>query len=269
MIFRAIRRGYRIIEIPYVCLPRQRGVSKTGSGLVQYLRLGIRYVRIACRLRWNAFFTGRRPIQEPSPVPSSRKQTSQSVVIRAMQAEQVPLVAGLHHRVLHQTLNSRLGIPFLEDLYGSILLDPKARVWIALDQDRVLGFLSATLDLHATQSYLMSQLFWRDRFVAMFHILTSFRDLRDYLSHQRLAWHCRRFGRPYRTILTVGIHPDWQGSGAATMLLEEADAFFKVSKVSAYHVDTLQDNPRALAFYHKSGFEIVGTVWGNILLVHR
>lgn len=51
LMYRAIQAGYRCIEIPYVCLPRREGVSKTGTNLWQYLKRGRKYVTTALGLR--------------------------------------------------------------------------------------------------------------------------------------------------------------------------------------------------------------------------
>jgi dolichol-phosphate mannosyltransferase len=50
-IFRALRRGYKVCEMPYKAQPRKCGESKTGSNLVQYLRRGRKYVGTVIRLR--------------------------------------------------------------------------------------------------------------------------------------------------------------------------------------------------------------------------
>jgi dolichol-phosphate mannosyltransferase len=39
------RRGARIVELPYRCVPRRRGESKTARGLFGFVRLGLRYLR--------------------------------------------------------------------------------------------------------------------------------------------------------------------------------------------------------------------------------
>jgi dolichol-phosphate mannosyltransferase len=54
LIYRALRAGHRVAEIPYVIVPRQRGASKTASSLGGYVRLGLKYVHIALSLRWAA-----------------------------------------------------------------------------------------------------------------------------------------------------------------------------------------------------------------------
>ncbi|GBF79388.1 polyprenol monophosphomannose synthase [Aphanothece sacrum] len=44
------RRGYRLIEVPYVCVPRTSGDSKTGINLWDYLSKGRKYVATIVRL---------------------------------------------------------------------------------------------------------------------------------------------------------------------------------------------------------------------------
>jgi dolichol-phosphate mannosyltransferase len=48
---RAARQGYRLQEIPYVCVPRTTGDSKTGANLWDYLVKGRKYVNAVWRLR--------------------------------------------------------------------------------------------------------------------------------------------------------------------------------------------------------------------------
>ena len=50
LILRAQFYNYKIIEIPYVCVPREKGQSKTGTNLAQYIRRGIKYLFTALRL---------------------------------------------------------------------------------------------------------------------------------------------------------------------------------------------------------------------------
>lgn len=51
LIFNAIKKGYKILEVPYYCLPRRAGVSKTGVSLLDYLRAGWKYITITLKLR--------------------------------------------------------------------------------------------------------------------------------------------------------------------------------------------------------------------------
>jgi dolichol-phosphate mannosyltransferase len=49
---RALRSGYQLCEVPYVCVPRSTGESKTGVNLWDYLVKGRQYVHTVWRLRF-------------------------------------------------------------------------------------------------------------------------------------------------------------------------------------------------------------------------
>jgi dolichol-phosphate mannosyltransferase len=264
-IYRALHRGYTVIEIPYVCVPRRAGESKTGQNIFQFMKRGTGYLQTAARLRWESFFTQRaadRALQIPAETPSTLAPLS----VKPMLREHVPFVAGLHHQVLRQTLNSRLGIPFLEALYTAILQDPGACGWVAIREDRLAGFLTASEDLHATERRLSRAVSLREKLSAGVRVLSSLHDMRDLFRHKLLAKYVRvRFGRPYSTILTLGVSPLARGQGVAQSLVEEADAYFAMNGIRHYYVDTLEDNAAAQAFYRQSGFDSVGAFLGNHL----
>ena len=50
LIYKALTHKFNITEVGYICLPRERGVSKTGQNLWQYLRRGIKYIRLTFQL---------------------------------------------------------------------------------------------------------------------------------------------------------------------------------------------------------------------------
>ena len=47
---RAVKQGYEVEEVPYICVPREAGVSKTGLTLWDYLSKGRHYVTTIVRL---------------------------------------------------------------------------------------------------------------------------------------------------------------------------------------------------------------------------
>ncbi|MBN1993512.1 MAG: polyprenol monophosphomannose synthase [Anaerolineae bacterium] len=52
LLYRAKRAGYTIRELPYLCLPREAGESKTAANVWGYLSRGINYVITVLRLRF-------------------------------------------------------------------------------------------------------------------------------------------------------------------------------------------------------------------------
>ena len=264
LMFRAIRAGYLVLEIPYVCLPRLHGTSKTGTNLRQYLRRGRGYATTALRLRLAALLGRERPRRAFPAVEAAVEPGA--AVVREMREDDTTLVAGLHHRLLFDTLNSRLGVHFLDRLYAALLADPAARCWVAESGGRVVAFISVTSDLHRTQARVQRAVPLRERAFAAAHVALNPRDLRAYASHLALLVYCGlRFGRPYATILTLGVSPAMWGSGLAGELVARAARHLASAGIPVLHVDTTADNARAAAFYVKAGFARVGAVAGNVV----
>ena len=54
-IYRAILNDYKIVEVPYECVPRRAGESKTGASLKHIVKYGIQYLRVLVRM-WGLRF---------------------------------------------------------------------------------------------------------------------------------------------------------------------------------------------------------------------
>ena len=52
-LFESKRSKIRIVEIPYICLPRKHGESKTGSNLAQLIKRGLPYVVMPLKIRFS------------------------------------------------------------------------------------------------------------------------------------------------------------------------------------------------------------------------
>jgi dolichol-phosphate mannosyltransferase len=52
LLYRARRAGYAIRELPYTCVPRMAGESKTAQNVWGYLKRGVNYVKTLFRLRF-------------------------------------------------------------------------------------------------------------------------------------------------------------------------------------------------------------------------
>jgi len=65
VIYRAIRAGYLVCELPYFAQPRRTGESKTGSNLGQYLKRGRKYLSTVARLRWEDLCGTEKAFRKP------------------------------------------------------------------------------------------------------------------------------------------------------------------------------------------------------------
>lgn len=52
LIYNAIKKGYKVVEIPYILQARKYGVSKTGTNFLQLSKRGMKYVTTSLRLRF-------------------------------------------------------------------------------------------------------------------------------------------------------------------------------------------------------------------------
>jgi len=59
-LYRSYRAGLRVVEVPYRCVERRAGETKTSPDLGRFARLGLRYARTILQLRWETLF-GRCP----------------------------------------------------------------------------------------------------------------------------------------------------------------------------------------------------------------
>jgi len=55
----AKKRGYRLLEVPYVSLSRKMGTSKTGTNLLQYLKRGRKYFWLTVKLKFSRLNPGK------------------------------------------------------------------------------------------------------------------------------------------------------------------------------------------------------------------
>jgi dolichol-phosphate mannosyltransferase len=53
IMYRILKNGYKVIEVPYELVPRQRGQSKTSTNYLGFFTRGIKYVRCVFRLKFS------------------------------------------------------------------------------------------------------------------------------------------------------------------------------------------------------------------------
>jgi dolichol-phosphate mannosyltransferase len=54
-LYRARKMGFRVVEVPYRCVPRRHGQSKTGTNAVELMRRGVKYITTIVRLRFSSW----------------------------------------------------------------------------------------------------------------------------------------------------------------------------------------------------------------------
>jgi dolichol-phosphate mannosyltransferase len=53
IMYRILKKGYRVIEVPYELIPRERGESKTATNIFGFFVRGVKYIKCVLRLRFS------------------------------------------------------------------------------------------------------------------------------------------------------------------------------------------------------------------------
>lgn len=53
MMYRLLKKGYKVIEVPYELIPRQQGQSKTATNIFGFFKRGVKYVFCVLKLRFS------------------------------------------------------------------------------------------------------------------------------------------------------------------------------------------------------------------------
>lgn len=171
-------------------------------------------------------------------------------------------VARLHREALPQGFLSRLGDPFLARLYHGIDRDPRAAVWVAEDDEGVLGFLAGAADVQGLYRGVLA----RDALALGLRLLPSL--LRPAMLRrigETALYPFRRLGPddglaglPHAELLAVGVDARARGKGVGRALVGELEEALRGWGVRAYRVVTDAEDPRSNAFYRRVGFDHAG-----------
>jgi ribosomal protein S18 acetylase RimI-like enzyme len=71
---------------------------------------------------------------------------------------------------------------------------------------------------------------------------------------------CTVYGDGEGHLRGMAVRPEWQGSGVAGALLEQAESHLAQSNCQRVTLDTTQPLERAVRFYEKHGYRLTGMV---------
>lgn len=54
MMYRILKKGYKVVEVPYELVPRQKGQSKTSTNYIGFFVRGFKYIKCVFRLKFTA-----------------------------------------------------------------------------------------------------------------------------------------------------------------------------------------------------------------------
>lgn len=187
------------------------------------------------------------------------------MLIRPMNANDVPSVCAIHARVL-PTATARLGNPYLSRLYAHLLRDTSSHLaLVAQLNHQIIGVITATKDLYTTQRALQRVLFYPTTIIAILRALLLSRvkmaELIERISTERQIR--IQFPDTYPTVLTFFVDKAHQRRGIGTLLMRALQK--QLPDKTKLYVDTEKTNTSAQNWYSTHGFRKIKTIGASII----
>lgn len=185
-----------------------------------------------------------------------------------MRAADIREVSRLHKRNL-ESPGSKIGYSYLANLYEVLLSDSKRNVClVAQEGNEIIGSVSATVDLPATNEQLSRRLVSLkvimavivailSRRLSMFELLARFRFERKVIS---------KFGKRFGMVMTLFVDKPLRRQRVGEKLLGKLFEEMSAQGLSKIYTDTDKVNTSAIAFYKKQGFEVKEEILDSVVM---
>lgn len=173
-----------------------------------------------------------------------------------MTVSNIDEVVRIHERVL-PTTTARMGLlPFF---YRTMMDHTDYHLaYVAVENNRIVGAITATRDALRTQSYLTKLSTVFPLLQAIVRRRVSIGELLDRMLTERAIL---SLDNPYQTLLTLIVDTPWQRKGIGRKLVSSLPITGKL------YVDTEITNTKAQSFYRRCGFRFFKTIRSSMVAV--
>ena len=181
-------------------------------------------------------------------------------MIKEMRKEDIPGVVAVHLAGFEGFFLSVLGPAFLRELYFSLTEDLHGICLVAMEQDRVLGFVAGTSKSSGVYSRLLRQRLVRFCLAAVPAVLKQPAIVPRLINRIRSP---HGEGAPTLsrgTLMSIAVHPSQQGKGIGQVLVR--DFLERAAQAGCKEVDLTTDkeqNELVNHFYKQQGFRLERT----------
>jgi len=187
-------------------------------------------------------------------------RTVQTAQVRALKIDDVAAVVAVHLRAFPSFFLSFLGPRFLREFYGSFLVDPVGRGFVAVDEGgRVLGVVVGPLNPAGYFKRLLKRRWWAFCLASVSAVLR--RPTVAPRLFRAVVYRGEAPGGPVRALLSsIAVDPQVQGGGVGRLLVERWVAEVRAAGGSGCFLTTdAEGNEAVNAFYRKLGWNLEGS----------
>lgn len=166
-------------------------------------------------------------------------------------------VACLHIQGIPTGFISSLGQEFVASLYEAIAEDKNSFGFVAVESDKVLGFVTFSTNLSRLYKYVASKKGFRFAFVLAKRML-SLRIIKKIWDNLFYPSKMKKMDLPDAELLSIAVASDGRGRGIAKQLVDAGFEECLKRGIDKVKVLVAADNEVANKLYKKCGFKLAG-----------
>ena len=172
------------------------------------------------------------------------------IQIKKLDKDKIPQIAGIHKQCLSNGLIASFPLDFLEKYYDALSKSKDVFTFIAVDDQKVLGFITATYNVKTLPKILIIHL-WKEVIILIKNPLFLVKILQLFF-HPSL-----RDKKSSCEILSIAVVPSARRHGLGKKLISAAKLEFKRKGFKKFQLSVRDSMEEANIFYQKIGLKKV------------
>ena len=175
-------------------------------------------------------------------------------MIYILQSKYAVKCAVLHIQGISTGFISSLGREFVAALYEAIAEDKNSFGFVAVEDDKVLGFVAFTTNLSRLYKYVAFKKGFKFSFI-LARKMMSIQNIKKVWANLLYPKKMKEMDLPDAELLSIAVAPEGRGRGIAQQLVDAGFAECRKRGIDKVKVLVAADNEAANKLYKKCGFE--------------
>jgi ribosomal protein S18 acetylase RimI-like enzyme len=171
-------------------------------------------------------------------------------------------VAKLHIEGISTGFISSLGVGFVTALYEAIAEDENSFGFVAVEDDKVLGFVAFSTNLSKLYKHIVFKKGLKFGFILAKKML-SIQNVKKIWSNIFYPKRMKQMNLPDAELLSIVVSPEGRGKGIAKQLIEKGFSECANRGIDRVKVLVAADNKPANKLYQKCGFELHSQIFSH------